>query len=91
MRQSVTAAASAKVSSTVNSILPVKCQIKVIKVSNHTFIVFAARLRRKTTLTVREIAQLLRMGKTETLNSNLYHWRKSHEIDACDNKTKVTL
>jgi hypothetical protein len=39
----------------------------------------AARLRRKTTLTIREIAKLLYMGKAESLNSKLHHWRKAHE------------
>ena len=39
----------------------------------------AARLRRETTLTIREIAKLLYMGQPESLNSKLHHWRKKHE------------
>ena len=39
----------------------------------------AARLRRETTLTIREIAKLLYMGQPESLNSKLHHWRKAHE------------
>jgi hypothetical protein len=39
----------------------------------------AAQLRRKTTLTVRDIAQRLHMGSRQALSSKLHHWMKTHE------------
>ena len=53
-------------------------------------VAIAARLREETTLSIREIAQLLHMGKAESLNSKLYKLRKNNEVKV-DQKYKTMV
>jgi len=47
--------------------------------SDASKLAMAARLRRETTLTMREIAARLHMGSWKSLNAKLHQWRKANE------------
>ena len=42
-------------------------------------LMIAARLRRETTLTIREIAQRMKMGTSQAANSNLHRWMQNSD------------